>query len=103
MEATAEDRWQLVERVIELTDTDLTDSPKLEHVPVAEAAELIREAGIVARQHTGLPAELFGSKTTAEWLLGSYLDIVNQDAVFAVDPWLQVASERLARAKGPWA
>lgn len=103
MEATAEDRWKLIERVIELTDTPLDDAPGSEHVPVKEAADLIREAGIVARLHTGLPAELFGSKTTAEWLLGSYLDIVDQDAAFAVDPWLQVASERLARANNPFA
>jgi hypothetical protein len=95
MEATADDRWNLVKTVSEMTATVGPEDSSM------AAADLIREAGIVARQHTGQPPEWFTSKTMAEWLLGSYLDIVDTDSFFAMDPWLSVASQRLARAEAP--
>jgi hypothetical protein len=93
MEPTADDRWALVKTVIEMTATIGPEDASM------EAAALIREAGIVARQHTGQPPEWFTSKTMAEWLLGSFLDIVDTESWFAMDPWLSVASQRLARAE----
>jgi hypothetical protein len=97
MEATAAERWELVKRVIEMTET-----PGSEYSQSAgPVAGIIREAGIVARQHTGMAPDWFTSKTLAEWLLGSYLDIVDTESWFAMDPWLSVASERLARAGEP--
>lgn len=104
MDETAEARWQLVSDVIAMTDTSEPEVPsgaaEIEEPPgAAEAGDLIRKAGIVARQHTGMPPEWFTSQTLAEWLLGSYLDIVDTASWFAMDPWLSVASERMARAK----
>jgi hypothetical protein len=104
MDETAEARWQLVSEVIEMTDTTEPEVPtgaaEIEEPPGAqEAAALIRKAGIVPRQHTGMPADWFTSETLAEWLLGSYLDIVDSASWFAMDPWLSVAHERLARSQ----
>ncbi len=96
MEDTADDRWKLVERVIEITN-----AAGPEYATLSEGADLIREAGIVPKQHEGKPAIWFTSETMAEWLLGAYLDIVDQDASFAIVPWIQVATERLARAEAP--
>jgi hypothetical protein len=98
MEDDPEGRWELVRRVIELTD-----SAEPEQSSSAVAADLIRKAGIVTRMHTGMPPEWFTLQTMAEWLLGSYLDIVDTQSWFAIDPWISVATERLDRAQGPLA
>ncbi|HEX3540796.1 MAG TPA: hypothetical protein VHT75_10185 [Acidimicrobiales bacterium] len=95
MEDTAAGRWELLREVIALTDAPGTEYAQT----TGPAAELIRNAGIEVRQHTGKPPEWFTSKTLAEWLLGSYLDIVATESWFAMDPWLSVASERLAAAE----
>ena len=103
MDDSAEARWQLVSQVIEMTDTSGADvatgaAEFEEPLGAAEAADLIRKAGIVTRMHTGMPADWFTAQTMAEWLLGSYLDIVDTASWFAMDPWLSVASERLSRS-----
>jgi hypothetical protein len=97
MDDTAEARWGLVRQVIAMTDAPGTEYAQT----TGPAAELIREAGIVVRQHTGKPPEWFTSQTLAEWLLGSYLDIVATESWFALDPWLSVAAERAAAAEEP--